>query len=473
MTLTSEQSDILNHFISTPGITAITAVSGAGKTSTLVEIAKRFPHKRGLMLAYNNSVATSSRKKFPSTVDCRTTHSLAYQAVVKQFRLFVGAFTYKSITHKISYEHKVAIINTIKEFCLSKYTDFDLFASETHVPDSISKLSVHYLSLMQSGKIECTHDFYLKLFHIYLADGTLSYPDFDFIMLDECGDLNPVTIEIFHLLPSQRKLAVGDPFQNIYSFNHTVNYFAQLPSDATLMPMSQSFRVPKFIATLVEKFCQKYLDPSMQFKGVDVTDRSISTRAYLTRTNAALIAEMIRCDDEGIPYNLLRDPKEIFRIPLMLCGLKYQGYITVPEYSHIQADVDEWYESDTLKSEFKSALAYLASLYSEEDMQLRQAIRLLLKYKAPRIIETFKKASSHVGTHHPYTLSTVHAAKGMEWDSVTVATDLNDTTQLTKDFIKENPQMLEDLPQERIDTLNLYYVCVTRCKKELHNAIHL
>ena len=473
MTLTPEQQAILDHFITTTGITAVSAVSGAGKTSLLTAIAKKLPHKRALYLAYNTSVATSSRKKFPSTVDCRTTHSLAHQAVVKPFRLFVGAFTHKSITQKISYDQKLHIIESIREFCLSKHIDFHDYATEAGLSELTTKLCSQYLADMQAGKIECTHDFYLKLFHIYLATGVLSYPDFDFVMLDECGDLNPVTIEIFHLLPSSRKLAVGDPFQNIYSFNHTVNYFSQLPPDATLLPMSQSFRVPEEIAARIEVFCRTYMNPSMVFKGVPVSNYSVTSRAYLTRTNSALISEMIRCDEDRIPYNLLRDPKEIFRIPLMLCGLKYEGYITVPEYTYLQEDVNEWHESSHLKSEYKSPLAYLASLYSDHDIQLRSAIRLVLTHGATKIINTFKQASSHVGTHHNYTLSTVHAAKGMEWDSVTIAPDLNDITQQTLDFIRDQPHMLEDLPQEHIDTLNLYYVAVSRCKKELHNAIHL
>lgn len=412
MTLTTEQSDILNHFIATPGLTAVSAVSGAGKTSLLTAIAKALPHKQSLYICYNNSVATSSRSKFPSTVDCRTTHSLAYQAVVKPFKLWVGTFTYKSITHKLSYENKLLVIDSIREFCLSKHLDFHDYATDVLLTSTITDICLHYLSQMQSGLIECTHDFYLKLFHIYLADGTLTYPDFDFIMLDECGDLNPVTIEIFHLLPSSRKLAVGDPYQNIYSFNHTVNYFSQLPPAATLLPMSQSFRVPADIAARVQTFCRRYMNPSMIFKGVPVTDPTVTSRAYLTRTNSALIAEMIRCDDEGISYNLLRNPQDIFRIALMLCGLKYQGYITVSEYSYLQADIDEWYESDTLKRDFKSVLNYLLSLYGEQDIQLRSAIRLVLQHKPARIVETYKSAKSHVGTTHNYTLATVHSSKG-------------------------------------------------------------
>lgn len=473
MTLTSEQSDILNHFISTSGITAVSAVSGAGKTSLLTTIAKQLPHKHALYLAYNNSVATSSRKKFPSTVDCRTTHSLAYQAVVRQFKLLVGTFTYKSITHRITYEQKLLVIAAIKEFCLSKYTDFHEFADTMLLSESIIALCLHYLTLMQSGKIECTHDFYLKLFHICLANNEVHYDPFDFIFLDEAGDLNPVTIEIFHLLPATRKLAVGDPHQNIYSFNHTVNYFIQLPPLATLLPMSQSFRVPSQIASQVERFCRKYLNQYLVFKGVDITDHTVVTRAYLTRTNAALIAEMIRCDDLGIPYNLLRDPKEIFRIPLMLCGLKYQGFITVPEYTHLQADIDEWYESSELKKDHRTPIAYLSSLYSEQDIQLRSAIRLVSAHKPSRIVDTFKSAKSHIGTTHNYTLATVHSSKGLEWDSVTIGPDLNDITQASIDFIAANPHMLANLPQEHIDTFNLYYVACTRAKKELHNATHI
>ena len=82
MNLTTHQQNIVDHVTKNKGLTLVKAVAGAGKTFLLTQIAKSLPHKNGLMLAYNKSIATSSKKKFPKTTHCMTTHSMAYQAVV-------------------------------------------------------------------------------------------------------------------------------------------------------------------------------------------------------------------------------------------------------------------------------------------------------------------------------------------------------------------------------------------------------
>ena len=82
MNLTPEQLRIVNHVISTDGLTMVSAVAGSGKTSLLVALTTTMvelqPDMVGLYLAYNKSVATEARQKFPSNIKCMTTHSLAF-----------------------------------------------------------------------------------------------------------------------------------------------------------------------------------------------------------------------------------------------------------------------------------------------------------------------------------------------------------------------------------------------------------
>jgi len=471
MQLTPEQQPILDYIQATEGLTLISSIAGSGKTTMLTAIAKAIPHTNGLYLAYNTSVANDSKRKFPSSTHCMTTHSMAYRATVIPLKLSVGFFNYKTITEKIKYETKWEIINSIKAFCLSKFLTYTEYADEYQLPPLYTKIATKYLGLMHSGKIDCTHDFYLKLFHILLHKGEVAYDNFDFIMLDEAGDLNEVTLEIFKLLPSPRKIAVGDPFQNIYTFNYTINCFEVLKDEGTLFQMSQSFRVPNTIATKIEHFCQSYLDSSMSFKGVPLVDPTISTRAYLTRTNSALIHKMIELNQLNIPYGLVRKAKDIFKLPLMLCSLKYQGFITDPGYKFIQADIDDWYEDQLLKDTYKSPIVYLASLY-KDDIQLVQAIRLLQRHGKSVILDSYAEARKHEQSSQAYTLATVHSCKGAEFDEVTIANDLNESTADSIKSIKHGLPLSQLSPQER-ESLNLYYVAVTRTSKELYNATHL
>lgn len=435
----------------------------SGKTALLTAIAKAIPHTNGLYLAYNSSVAKEAKRKFPTTTHCMTTHSLAYQATVKPRKLALGTFTYKSILERISYESKCALVDHIRSFCLSKYLSFNDYAADVGVSTVLVPLATKYLDLMSTGKIECTHDFYLKFFHILLANDEITYDPFDFIMLDEAGDLNEVTLCIFQLLPTPMRIAVGDKHQNIYQFNDTINCFSVLEGQGTLFHLSQSFRVSSSIASRIEKFCRSYLDPSMTFKGT-TTDNTISSAAFLTRTNASLIQRMIELNRQHIPYSLVRSPQEIFKHALMVCNFKYQGFITDPAYKHLQADIDDWYEDETIRKEH-SLFGYLLDLHNKDDTLVR-AIRLVQRYTKAVILATYDEARKHTKTSNYLTLATAHSTKGLEFDEVTIADDLNES-------LAEIPPAAGQLSPKQLEAVNLYYVACTRAAKRLNNARHL
>jgi len=321
---------------------------------------------------------------------------------------------------------------------------------------------------MQTGKIDCTHDFYLKFFHLLLANNSITYDPFDFIFIDEAGDLNEVTLAIFLLLPAKRKVATGDRFQNIYQFNHTINCFTVLAEQGTIFRLTKSFRVAPHIATKIDTFCKKYLRQDMIFKGTKPKDNKINSRAYLTRTNAALIAKMIDLNAAGVPYGLLRKASEIFKLPLILCNLKPGHFIYDPAYKHLQEDVDLWGEDEELQEKYQSPLAYIASIYSK-DFQLTQAIRLIMRHSRNTIISTFNEAKNHERKKHNYTLATVHSCKGLERDEITIADDLNNSIEDIAEDI-ENGKTIEDLSEKEVEALNLYYVACTRAAKVLNNA---
>ena len=470
--LTTEQQSIINHLQSNKGTTLVQAIAGAGKTTLLKAISTSIPNSNSLYLSYNSEIAKSSRSKFPSTVDCRTVHSLAYQATVKPFSLNVGFFNPKHMTEAGSYNSKLDFIEAFREFCLSRAESISAFFSSGDYPKHYTQWATKYFNAMHKGKIDCTHDFYLKLYHLLLVDGDITYPTFDLLLWDEIQDMAPVASAIFELLPATYKVGVGDPFQAIYSFNHTVNYFDLAPKDTPIFTLSQSFRVPSHIATKIDHFCKSYLDPNMSFNGVPSTSSTITTRAYLTRTNSALISRMVELNEQSIPYTLVRKADEIFKLPLILCGLKPRSFISAPEYRHLQEHVDDWYSDPFLKMDYKSPLSYIGSLYPH-DVQLKQAIRLIARYGAPTIVNTFKIAKTHVNAKTNYTLATAHSVKGAEFDDVTIAHDLNESiAELTLD-IRLGHKHPSQLSISERESLNLYYVAVSRTLVTLNNATQL
>lgn len=471
---TPEQQTIIDHVKSTNGLTKSSAVAGSGKTTLLVAIAntlaKENNAKSGLYLAYNKAIATEATKRFPRYVKCCTTHSLAYRETVIKYKLRLGFFNYRNITEKIKYDHKCAIANYVREFCLSSYLTFDDFAVEMKIPDKIVTVANKYLIKMERGEIDCTHDFYLKMFHIMLANDVITYQPFDFIALDEAGDLNAVTFEIFCCLPAAKKLLVGDPLQNIYQFNHTINCFEVTKDEGVTLPMSQSFRVSDIIAKRIEKFCRLALDPKMDFKGIKLTDNVIKTRAFISRTNSALIGKMIELNQLGIQYGLTRTPKQIFALPLAICNLKHRGFIPLPEYKHLQDDVNHYYESKDLMYEYKSVLAYIRFLY-DDDLALQNAINVVTRHGKSTVIKCYDEALKHTKSNQDYTLGTSHSTKGLEFDEVTISDDLNSSIADIMCFL--DAAGIEAITPEMKGELNLYYVAVSRAKKSLINATHL
>lgn len=443
-------------------IVLIDAVAGAGKTSLLTEIVKVVPHTQGIYIAYNKSVALEAGTKFPSTIACSTVHSLAYRAVVKALGLKVGNFSYRDIDEKIPYEEKLVILDTVKEFCLSSYTSVEDYAEFVGLSPRQLSMSTKYLNLMYEGKIECSHDFYMKAFHMHLADGSVTYPKQDFVLVDEAGDLNEVTLEVFKLLPAKIKIAVGDSAQNIYAFNHTVNAFKLLKDVGTSFRLTESFRVSKEIAERIEHFCVAHIDKSMSFKGQDVEDNTITSRAFLSRTNGSLINIMIDLMCSRTDFSLVRKATEIFKLPLTMCFLKYQGKINDPAYRHIQSDVDDWYEDAALMAKFKTPHLYLASLY-DFDVSLMSAIRLVMNKGKSTVLDAYDFAKACENKRTNLFLATSHSVKGLEFDEVSILDDLNES--LSK--VLEDPLSTQEVIEQEV---NLYYVACSRARKVLNNA---
>lgn len=470
LNLTTEQQEVVDYVSDLEGedLVLIDSVAGSGKTTLLKAIANTIEGK-GLYMAYNKAIAVESAKKFPSHVDCKTTHSLAYRGTVVPLKLSVGFFGPREVTDKIPYNEKYLLCEDIKEFCLSKYTTYDAYAKANGRINA--SLANKYLTKMSQGDIDCTHDFYLKLFHIMLANGEIDQVDYDLIMLDEAGDLNEVTLEIFKLLAGRIKVAVGDPHQNIYTFNHTINCFEKLEGQGTTFKLSKSFRVPQHIAGPVEEFCQTYLNPEMQFEGIEVTDTTIKTRGYISRTNSGLIGKIIELNEDNVPYGLVRKAQEIFKVPLMVAGLRYQGKIYDAAYKHIQDDVDEWFENkDNIKVNNPTLFGYLRSKYPD-DLALKQALSLIAAHGKSAIFEAYAKAKAHESRKHDFLLLTAHSSKGLEFDEVILAPDMAASVDAALERIEGMPMDL--VPPSEKETFNLYYVACTRALKTLRNATYL
>jgi hypothetical protein len=474
-TLTAEQQDIISTAVTSPvgTILKINACAGASKTYTLLKVSEALPHSDQLYLAYNKAIAEESKSKFPSYVQCKTTHSLAFTPIVK-YGLdldghqgkprVIGTFTHRDLPKEMEYDDKLFIISHLEAFFLSSYTCIDKYMVREGAPAATKE----YFLKMVDNDLPCTHGFYLKMYHILLVEGHIHYDKpFDVIMLDEAGDINEVTLGIFLALPANLKIMVGDPLQNIYSFNHTINGFVALKDVGVTKHLSQSFRCSEAIADSIESFCQRHLDPDTIFRGTEHADTTIRSEAIISRTNSGLIQYMITMASTGIEFNLTREAKHIFASMLTLMNLKEGGKIFEPSLKFLQKDVDHYFKSPTTRAKHKTCLLYIKSKHETEEPNIKVAIQTILKYGASKIYDAYNFAKKCEATHHDHavTLTTAHSSKGLTFDSVTIADDFN-----LSDILEMKQSERSNQDQEE---LRLYYVCCSRARLRLLNAIYL
>lgn len=200
--LTEEQEDIVTT-ARTGANLAIAAFAGASKTTTCNLIAAAVP-TTSLYIAFNKSIAEEASTKFPSYVDCRTVHSLAYRKIVTpKMRAKVQNFWQMSDLDKFVpaglqleqqiMSFKYGLTQAVTAFCQSSEDEIKIHFYN-NLPDEqtekelvinaaiLSKISAFWEeAILASSNIKITPDVYLKLFQ--LSRPILPY---DVIYLDEC-----------------------------------------------------------------------------------------------------------------------------------------------------------------------------------------------------------------------------------------------------------------------------------------------
>lgn len=463
---TTEQKNVIDACQnSKSNFIKIEAVAGSGKTHVLKGIAKKFPDSCILYTAFNAAVIEEGRLTFPKNVECRTLHALAYKYIVPIYKYKI---TKKFDIEQIKKEdftpsEKRAVIRVMDAFFYSN--SLSLSSIDEMAEPYIVEVAKEYIQLMEENKIQVTFNFLIKFFYLQLAEGNIDV-EYDIIMLDEAGDLSEVTVEIFKLIRAkQKKIMVGDRRQNIYGFMNTVNGFAVLKDEGESLTLTQSFRVETEIAKGVENFCQSFIDKNMVFTGTDIPDKTIRTRAYIARTNAALVDRMMKLHKERIPYSTLRNVKEIFALPLGLITAICNKPVTSEAASFLNVDRIKYFQSAELRQQHNTFVKYLKSLH-QDDLNLMTAIRLLEKHKHFSVIyDCYTDAMNQPKTRQTTILATAHVSKGQTYDSVFIEEDLNKAVASV--IGRGGPETEDDMAE-----LNLYYVATTRGRLELMNATY-
>lgn len=449
LTPTKQQQDIITSAQKGKSIT-VKALAGAAKTSTCVMVAEEVV-KVSLYAAYNKSIATEAARVFPTWVECRTIHSLAYGAIVKGTGYYhkLGGFLDRNEVRAVTdirllpdYKKSAQVekvISTITSFCNSGSYDIDDFVKDIAGKEYIIQFWESMVDVR--SKTQITHDTYLKLFQLSLPE--LQY---ELIYLDESQDFNPVILAI--VLSEQnkhiQKIFIGDPFQSIYGFREAVNAFDCLPASYTSHDLTTSFRFTQDIAD-TGLAVLRHAGYTGELTGAGSNDSG--TTALLAKTNADLFSRAVGYAKEGKKVYVVGGMEELFKKLVAAQALK-RG-VKAKVYDKQIVSLGDW---DNLVEVAKT------------ELELSKLITILKQTTdLDGDIAWIKKALVAKAAKADITLSTAHKSKGLGFGKVEIVDGFIPRGKWWDKMVYEEKEAY--LVKEQV--INLIYIAITRAEKEV------
>jgi hypothetical protein len=425
---TAEQQDIIDAATSGSNL-IIQAGAGTGKTSTLQMVASALPPAKMLYVAYNKAIATEAASKFPLHVTCKTSHSLAFGAVGKNFshRLNSGRQPAWEVAKRlglnnlhlgrdivVNANHQTRIAaDTVRRFCYSA----DAEIAKHHVPWQNGITGGHHDQLASvilpiarrwwndvndtRGWMPFEHDHYLKMW-------ALTNPELDYsvIFLDEAQDSNPVLADLIAKQGAQQ-IVVGDSCQQMYAWRGAVDALDGW-GDATALYLSQSWRFGQDIADEANKWLSLLPTP-LALTGnpyMDSTVRSIEDpKAVLCRTNSGAMGVVMEALADDRKVALVGGGQQLSRLASAASDLQHGKRTSHPELFAFP----DW---DSVCK------------YAMEEAAGRDLLPLVNLIDQHGVEAILAATQALVNEDQADTIaSTTHKAKGREWDTVCCAND--------------------------------------------------
>lgn len=419
MNTTEEQLAIVEATAQLRSSLMINAYAGCAKTTSLTLAAKevRYP---AMALAFNKAIASELKDKLPSNFTCRTFNSLGLAAWKsrggevtldkdKQVRLLRAHAPRRMEKDQWSQLRRLFSLAQSRGM-LPESPNWEDLTAELWADDC-----EEIIEIAKSALAECREECYR---------GVLSFDDqlwapvclegarwqkWPLVMVDEAQDLSPLNREMVKRSAGGRIIAVGDRLQAIYAWrgamNDSMNRLRELREDWIDLPLTMTFRCPRAVVERQRAFAVGFRAWEGVRDGMVLsTDRRLiveAARAPLTvlcRNNAPLLSMAFELLRAGIGVKIVGKDIEG---GLKTLAKKVGGSLVKLENWRIsqregkseeeQEAVDD--KADCLKAIIEGAgggdtIALIERLFNVENGQT--------------------------------ILSTIHKAKGLEWNRVAV-----------------------------------------------------
>lgn len=468
-TWSPQQLAIYEAQSSTPHNLQIEAVAGSGKTTTLVELARRAGGKT-LILAFNKSIQMEmAQRAFNS--DVFTLNGMGHRILMRHrpgaklekwksyswLRQNMSPELYeacgKEVVRCVGIAKGLAFgINgpsTVDRF-LGLIDSYGMSLPPEYVKPASQIAHKAFLALT-SPDLAQEFDFDDQLYVPILEGWT--FPAYDTVYVDEAQDLNPIQHLMLKALQGRgaRIIAVGDRRQAIYGFRGALtNSMDVLRADFAMseFPLSTTYRCDQAIVALAQEIVPQISARSNAGLGEVITaDEYPEPQAYgdgsliICRNNAPIFDLALQFLKARLPCRVMSsflDEMEKF-----IEAFKANDCATLVErleawFQKQKADCEErgaWGKLEGLTDRYEVVNAF-AREYKRTSELLSAVRQLSTSTRGPRI-------------------STIHKAKGLESERV----------YLLRYDLLPSPRATSD--EARLQEENLRYVAITRAKSQL------
>lgn len=463
--LTPQQQSVIDWVRTGEGSAIVVAVAGAGKTTTLIEAAQ---HMQGavLALAFNKTIAGEMKERMPLGVEVMTAHACGLRALSKggAKRRVDNAKCAKLARDMWPSLEQSKCADLLKAVSLFKQFLIDPASADESKIEAIEEAHdlapanrAKALQLLARSNSLSDIDFddmvYLAPLKKALA------PAWDWLLVDECQDLNAAQHEMIHQLlkPGGRVLFVGDPAQAIYAFRGAdAESFSALARDFNCreLGLTVSFRCPQSIVKEAQRYVSHIEAHESAPAGIVETIGDKETARQAMRPADAVVCRF-NAPLVSLCYSLLSDGR-----PARIVGRDVaQGLISLAtrwvgrSFEELRGNLARWRDAETIKPNVSDATKervadQCATLETLMDALAKDG-RNLVSDLVAWIEANF---SGDAADARAITLCTIHKAKGLEWPRVWYWGS------------EERPKQAPEGSQEN----NLAYVAVTRAKSELY-----
>ncbi len=465
------QQAIFDFITSGSGDGVVIAVAGSGKSTTLVEGAKRIRKANGIFLAFNQKIAKALGAKLGQLMEARTFNSLGLSIVSNNLgEVKVVADKYKTLALNHTSAKNAYMLSQLAQYARQALIDptdvdaLDALALHHNLAPSDQLLS-SVATLLEEGKQLATErqiiDFADQVWLPVELD--LPGPQYDFIFGDEDQDFNACQLEFLLRLrkPRGRLLLVGDPHQSIYGFaGADVDSVDKIIErlNPTILPLSICYRCPKKHIELAREIVPQVEPRASAPEGIiaKIPERKLAqsirpgdlvisrTKAPLVKMSVSLLKKGIKAGIAGtdLGTELISLAMETSRQP----QFQYQRFI-----KHLNALEDQKRSYLDRKPRAKLQIQELKDRF--------EALRYCYRFGDAETLDDFcaELKTKFKSSDQGLTLSTVHQAKGLEARRVFILKPENLP-------LKWEGQQDWELRQE----MNLRYVALTRATDSLY-----